>query len=143
MLPKKSTWDLVKLKNNHISLVISPVLKAPIFFQVRDGPFFPTLKFLHLAGDFMPMVRVDKGGIKFILKGADVFCTGLTSAGGLLPEDLPAESPVQICAEGKTLPLAIGVMKLSVQDIKSINSGVGVETLHHLNDDLWRAKSIN
>lgn len=30
----------------------------------------------------MPKVRVDKGAIKFVFKGADIMCPGLTSAGG-------------------------------------------------------------
>ena len=85
VLPKKQPLNLVKCKD-HITLLMSPVLQEPVFFQVRDGPFLPTLKFLHRAGDFMPKLGIDKGGIKFILKGADVFCVGITSPGGVIPE---------------------------------------------------------
>jgi len=45
--------------------------------------------------DIMKRVQVDKGAIRFIMKGADVMCPGLTSAGGLLPdEDWPKNTPV-------------------------------------------------
>jgi PUA domain protein len=117
---------------------MSPVLHAPVFFQQRDGPFFPTLRFLHMAGDFMPVLGIDKGGIKFIIKGASVFCAGITSRGGRIPEPLGEDVPVQIMAEGKTSPLAIGITKMSTDKMKELNSGIGVETIHYLNDDLWR-----
>jgi PUA domain protein len=137
VLPKKQPMNLVKCKD-HVTLVMSPVLNEPVFFQVREGPFIPTLKFLHRAGDFMPKLGIDKGGIKFILKGADVFCTGITSAGGKIPEPLEVEVPVQIMGEGKELPLAVGITRLSTNDMKSINNGTAVTTLHSIGDDLWK-----
>ena len=139
VLPKKAQATLVKSKDN-VVFVVSPVLKTPVFFQYRDGPYYPTLRFLHMAGDFMPKLGIDKGGIKFVLKGAHVMCVGLTSAGGSLPaEPLPADTPVQVMAEGKELPLAVGITKLSTSDIRAVNSGVGIETIHFLGDDLWKA----
>jgi PUA domain protein len=137
VLPKKQQVNLLKCKD-HITLVMSPVLEEPVFFQVREGPFYPTLRFLHRAGDFMPKLGVDKGGIKFVLKGADVFCAGITSAGGSIPQALSAETPVQIMGEGKELPMAIGVTRQSTDEMKATNTGVGVATLHHIGDDLWR-----
>jgi len=43
---------------------------------------------------FMREVQVDKGAIRFILGGAHIMCPGLTSKGGDMEEDLPAEQPV-------------------------------------------------
>jgi malignant T-cell-amplified sequence len=137
VLPKKQPLNLVKCKD-HVTLVMSPVLNEPIFFQIREGPFIPTLKFLHRAGDFMPKLGIDKGGIKFILKGSDVFCTGITSAGGSIPQALDAEVAVQIMGEGKELPLAVGITRLSTADIKSVNSGTAITLLHFIGDDLWK-----
>lgn len=42
----------------------------------------------------MKRVQVDRGAIKFVLSGANIMCPGLTSAGGFLEEDIPADSPV-------------------------------------------------
>lgn len=137
VLPKKQPLNIVKCKD-HISLVMSPVLKEPVFFQVRDGPFYPTLKFLHRAGDFMSKLGIDKGAIKFVLKGSDIFCAGITSAGGSIPVDLAADQPVQIMGEGKQLALAIGVTKVSTDEMKATEYGVGVTMLHHIGDDLWK-----
>ena len=41
-------------------------------------------------------------------------------------------------AEGKEYALAIGHMKMSCEDIKTINKGVGIDNVHYLNDGLWR-----
>ena len=45
---------------------------------------------------------------------------------------------VSVHAEGKINALAIGHMKMSSDDIKSINKGVGIDNVHYLNDGLWR-----
>lgn len=42
----------------------------------------------------MKKFRVDRGAIKFVLAGANIMCPGLTSAGGNLDEEVPADSPV-------------------------------------------------
>ena len=138
VLPKKAQCTLVKGKDG-VVFVVSPVLKTPVFFQQRDGPFYPTLRFLHMAGDALPKLGIDKGGIKFILKGANVMCKGVTSPGGSIPTDLPAGTIVQVMAEGKELPLAIGVTALSTDDMKKLNAGTGIDIVHFLGDDLWRA----
>lgn len=65
----------------------------------------------------MKQVRADKGAIPFVLSGANVMCPGLTSAGGEMPEDLPAGTPVAIMAEGKEHAMAIGVLTLSTDDM--------------------------
>lgn len=65
----------------------------------------------------MQRVRVDKGAIKFVFKGADIMCPGLTSPGGDVSADLPEMAPVAIFAEGKEHALAIGVTKMSTADM--------------------------
>ena len=55
---------------------------VPIFFQHRDGPILPTLKFVHrFPGVEFTRVTVDKGAIPFLLGGANVMCPGLTNEG--------------------------------------------------------------
>lgn len=133
-------WICSIKSHDHINLVV--VDKEPVFFQQRDGPFYPTLRVLHKAGDFMPILQVDKGAIKFVVKGANIMCPGITSAGGSIPESLPVDTPVQIMAYGKQLPLAIGITKMSTDDMKSINNGIAVEVLHSLGDGLWLCNEL-
>jgi malignant T-cell-amplified sequence len=112
----------------------------PLFFRVREGPYFPTLRLLHQYPFMMSRLQVDKGAIKFVIKGADIMCPGLTSGGGDVSLNLPELAPVAIYAEGMEHALAVGFTKMSTQDIKSINKGVGVETVHSVGDELWSAK---
>jgi len=54
--------------------------------------------------------------------------------------DIPLDTVVAVMAEGKEHALAVGQMKMSSGDIRSINKGIGVETLTHLGDPLWQLK---
>ena len=49
----------------------------PVFFQHRDGPILPTLKFIHKYPKVeFTRVTVDKGAIPFLLGGANVMAPG-------------------------------------------------------------------
>lgn len=47
-----------------------------------------------------------------------------------------------IYAEGKEHAMAVGLTKLSTEEIRSVNKGIAVELMHHLNDGLWKTQSI-
>ncbi|KHN23339.1 Malignant T-cell-amplified sequence 1 like [Glycine soja] len=114
ILPKKSPLIVAKCQN-HLNLVL--VNNVPLFFSVRDGPYMPTLRLLHQYPNIMKKLQVDRGAIRFVLAGANIMCPGLTSPGGVLDEDVGAECPVAIMAEGKQHALAIGFTKMSAKDI--------------------------
>ncbi|KAF9069687.1 hypothetical protein BDP27DRAFT_1325198 [Rhodocollybia butyracea] len=140
--PKKEGLVHVKCRE-HIS--IYTVRGEPIFFQHFDGPIYPTLRLLHKYPYVLPMVRVDRGAIRFLLAGAHMMCPGFTSKGGYLPpadEALPAGAPVAIHAEGKEHAVGVGITKLATEDIKKVNKGVGVEITTHIGDDLWAIKAL-
>ncbi|TMW55520.1 hypothetical protein Poli38472_010402 [Pythium oligandrum] len=139
LLPKKAPMVVAKC-HNHLQLVIHD--GEPLFFNQRDGPFMPTLRVLHKVPHIMKYVRADKGAIPFVLSGANVMCPGLTSKGGEIPEELPAGTPVAIMAEGKELAMAIGVLTLSTEEIRTQNKGIGIELMHYLGDDLWTCQKI-
>ncbi|TYZ68300.1 hypothetical protein PybrP1_012851 [[Pythium] brassicae (nom. inval.)] len=141
LLPKKAPMVVAKCQN-YVQIVLSES-GEPLFYNQRDGPFMPTLKLLHKIPHVMKQVRADKGAIPFVLSGANVMCPGLTSAGGELPEDLDAGTPVAIMAEGKEHAMAIGVLTLSTGDIRKVNKGVGIEMVHFLGDDLWTLARID
>ncbi|KAK3041933.1 hypothetical protein RJ639_002241 [Escallonia herrerae] len=139
LLPKKSPLIVAKCPN-HLNLVV--VNNVPLFFNIRDGPYMPTLRLLHQYPDIMKKLQVDRGAIKFVLAGANIMCPGLTSPGGVLDENVGEETPVAIMAEGKQHALAIGFTKMSAKDIKAINKGIGVDNMHYLNDGLWKVFSF-
>ncbi|KAM5561136.1 hypothetical protein ABKV19_021973 [Rosa sericea] len=140
LLPKKSPLIVAKCQN-HLNLVV--VNNVPLFFNIRDGPYMPTLRLLHQYPDIMKKLQVDRGAIKFVLAGANIMCPGLTSPGGALDDEVAAETPVAIMAEGKQHALAIGFTKMSAKEIKQINKGIGVDNMHYLNDGLWKMEHLD
>ncbi|XP_006458525.1 hypothetical protein AGABI2DRAFT_63358, partial [Agaricus bisporus var. bisporus H97] len=140
--PKKDGLIHVKCRE-HIS--IYTVNGEPVFFQHFDEAFFPTLKVLHKYPYILAPVKIDRGAIRFVLAGAQIMCPGLTSKGGELPpaEDaLAAGTSVAVFAEGKEHAVAVGVTKLSTEEMRKANKGVGVETTTYLGDDLWNIKTL-
>lgn len=105
--------------------------------------FFIGLK--HLDPYILAPLKIDRGAIRFVLAGAQIMCPGLTSKGGELPSAdgaLAAGTSVAIFAEGKEHAVAVGITKLSTEEIKKANKGVGVETTTYLGDDLWNLKAL-
>lgn len=111
IMPKKTALVIGKC-HDHVSLLI--IDSIPYFFQIRDGPWLPTLRTLHqclscslifrfvdmfvvcfvLDPDILPHYQLDAGALRRILGGAEPMCKGFTSKGGKLPEqDLPAGTP--------------------------------------------------
>lgn len=44
--------------------------------------------------NIMKKLQVDRGAIRFVLAGANIMCPGLTSPGGVLDDEVEAETPV-------------------------------------------------
>eukprot|EP00741_Cyanophora_paradoxa_P019173 tig00021123_g18512.t1 len=134
ILPKKSDLVIAKCEG-HISLVC--IDKEPLFFQERDGPFFPTLRLLHKYPFILPHMQCDKGAIKFVIGGANVMCPGLTSKGAKMAE-VPGNSAVAVMAEGKQHAMAVGLTRWSSEEIRKTNKDIGVFNMHYLGDGLWK-----
>jgi PUA domain protein len=69
-------------------------------------------------------------------------CPGFTSKGGFIADTVTTELPVAIYAEGKEHAMAVGLTKMSREEIYSVNKGVAVETVHYLMDGLWQTTSV-
>lgn len=143
LLPKKPPLMQYKVTGgNHIVLYCQE--DKPVFFESRDGPILPCLKFVHKYADLgWTSVTVDQGAIPFILGGANIMCPGLTNPGGEMADDLEAGRGVIIFAEGKEHAIATGVMKLSATEIREKNKGIGIEVAHFLGDGLYNTNDIS
>lgn len=136
--PKKCVVEIIKCRNTATLVSIDG---AVLFFQIRDGPFLPHLKFLHKYPSMMPTVTADRGAIRFVLAGSDVMDAGMTSTGGSLPESvLEKGTPVALLVEGKEHAIMVGVLEKSTLDIQTINEGKGLINYHYLGDGLWTFK---
>jgi PUA domain protein len=140
LLPKKEQICVGKCPD-HVQIVITG--GQPLFFAQRDGPWFPTLRLLHQYPQMMNKLRVDTGAIKFVLQGANIMCPGLTSPGATIHTEVEADAPVAIYAEGKEHAMAVGITKMSTQDMRDVNKGIGVDNLHFLTDGLWRLPRLD
>jgi len=139
--PKKEPMCVYKTKSHMQFLAIDGELA---FYSTRDGPFVPTLRFLHKYPNMMKKVQVDRGAIPFVLKGAPIMAVGITSPGGKIFEDLDAGTPVAVYAEGKQHAAAIGVTAMSTAEMKSGEKrGCGVENQHCLGDGLWHNYKVD
>mmetsp|Transcript_16347 Transcript_16347/g.41241 ORF Transcript_16347/g.41241 Transcript_16347/m.41241 type:complete len:186 (+) Transcript_16347:88-645(+) len=142
IMPKKGEVQVAKCEGK-ISVVM--VDDEPLFYNVRDGPYYPTLRLVHKYPFMMATMRVDKGAIRFVLSGANIMCPGLTHANvveELKANPVPENTPVVILAEGKETALAIGHTQMSSQEIISVNKNIGVNVVHHLNDALWKCPKL-
>lgn len=137
--PKDANMVIAKC-TDHISLVV--IEKVPLFWQERDGPWLPTIRLLHKYPSMMPKMQVDKGAIKFVLRGASIMCPGLTSPGGAM-EDVPEGACVQVTAEGTEHACAVGIATMSTEAIRSVNKGICIDKIHYLDDGLWKLCELN
>ncbi|KAI0234341.1 Malignant T-cell-amplified sequence 1 [Lamellibrachia satsuma] len=139
IIPKKDPLRIAKC-HEHIEILVGKDGEL-LFYKQRDGPYFPTLRLLHKYPFMLPKMQVDKGAIRFILSGANIMCPGLTSPGAKMT-NVASDTVVAVTAEGKENALAVGVTKMSAEKILDVNKGIGIETIHYLNDGLWHMKTV-
>ncbi|VDP09283.1 unnamed protein product [Soboliphyme baturini] len=140
ILPKKENLRILKC-HEHVEILVGPHGDL-LFFKSRDGPFMPTLRLLHQYPFLLPWQQVDKGAIRFVLSGAQIMCPGLTSPGAKMTDGLARDQVVAVMAECKQHAMAIGLMKLSTEEIRQTNKGVGIDNIHYINDGLWQMKPV-
>mmetsp|Transcript_10436 Transcript_10436/g.15498 ORF Transcript_10436/g.15498 Transcript_10436/m.15498 type:complete len:188 (-) Transcript_10436:2221-2784(-) len=144
LLPKKP--PLVQYKATGLTIFCTGGSEnVPLFYQHRDWDdvVLPTLKFVHKYPDLpWTKVTVDKGAIPFVLGGANIMCPGLTNPGGEIEDGLQKGQAVIIMAEGKEHAIAVGKLKISSEDIRTKNKGIGIEVAHYLGDKLFELSEI-
>jgi len=140
ILPKKDNFKLIKCKE-HVELIAHSD-GTVLFVKPRDAPYIPTLRLLHKYPFILPHQQVDKGAIRFVLNGSQIMCPGLTSAGARMTDGLAMDAIVAVMAEGKQHALAIGQMKMSTEQIRAVNKGIGIDNMHYLGDGLWKVITL-
>lgn len=103
----------------------------PLLARV-DGLIFPTLSFEKLF-PLMPNLVVDMGAVPYVCKGADVMAPGVVSING----EFKKNAVLLITDERHGKPLAVGLALFNSEDMKAVNRGKTVKTLHYVGDKLW------
>jgi len=138
VLPKKATLWSAKLKSdNKVEIIF---YEGVVFGCIKDKILIPSLRIVHKWGDAFTKMRVDKGGIKFVMGGANVMAPGLLNPGGEMDE-VEAGKVVTIHGEGKEFAMAVGVTKFSTAEIRQMGKGIVIDTVHFLGDTLWHMKA--
>ncbi|EME49483.1 hypothetical protein DOTSEDRAFT_76779 [Dothistroma septosporum NZE10] len=147
ILPKKEQVDLVKLPDR-VSLY--SINGQPLFWQHMDDAIIPHLKVIHKYPWCFTRVRIDRGGIRFVLSGATLMTPGLTSPGGRLPgakeseewandgKEIEEGEVVVVDAEGKENACMVGVLKMGTAEMKEKKKGPAIENGHYVGDGLWK-----
>lgn len=109
------------------------LLDGEIIFFEHEGRMFPTLRALLHGLIDVPRITVDMGAVRFVVNGADIMRPGITEIDHRVRENCI----VVVVDENHSKPLAVGVSKLSADDLRAASSGKVIKSVHHINDDLW------
>lgn len=107
------------------------VQNKPVFFKI-DSFWSPTLQVLLQQPDLLPSVTVDKGAIRFVVKGADVMRPGITKC-----QDFPADALVVIVDETVGKPIAVAKTLFSSPVLLEMTEGKVLINLHRVGDEIW------
>ncbi len=108
----------------------------PAFFEYK-GKWIPHLKFLlknMIPG--LPIVVVDMGAVKPLLRGADLMAPGIRMVKGEFKEG----DVVVVVDEKYNKPFVVGIALVKSKGIVdgSIKKGRVVENIHRVGDKLWK-----
>jgi PUA domain protein len=104
----------------------------PVVMNI-EGTYFPTVKGALELDITEKYVVVDRGAVKFVVKGADIMSPGIIEADSKIQEgDL-----VIIIEETHRKPLATGRALISGPEMVENREGKAVKTVHHIGDKVW------
>ncbi len=103
--------------------------KAVLFFH--EGRWLPSL---HAIAS-LKSVRIDKGAIPFMLKGADVMRPGITS----WDESIKEGDLIAIQDEAHRKSVALGIALMGSEDLAVQKVGKAVKNIHFVGDEIWNA----
>lgn len=109
------------------------LLDGDIIFWESDGRMVPTLHALLNGAVKIPQVTVDMGAVKYVVNGADIMRPGITK----LDDGIRKGSIVAIVDERHEKPIAIGISKMSSEEMRSVTHGKVILSLHYVGDNLW------
>lgn len=79
-----------------------------------------------------PHVVVDDGAVPHIINGADVMRPGIKEVVGEFDR-----GSVVVIRDMKGRPIGVGIALFSSQEMKEIQRGKVIRTIHHIGDKLW------
>lgn len=93
---------------------------------------YPSLKLLLTVQTNIPCIYLDLGAIPFITKGADLMKPGV--------KDLDNFNNGQLVIMKDAIhkkPLALGIAEFSSEEMRTLEKGKVVKTIHYIGDNIW------
>ena len=107
--------------------------QTPIAFTY-DKTIYPTLQLLMIVEDFeIPYIIVDKGAVKHVINGADIFRPGIME----IDVSTQKDKAVIIISEDKKL-LAIGKSLYDYEEMLKMEKGKVIKNLHYYGDKIFQ-----
>ncbi len=104
----------------------------PLFF-IHDDKYVPTLHCLK-DNKILPLVIIDDGAVKFLIKGADMMRPGIVSFERFSEGDF-----VGIRGLASEKVLGVGLALSDSVSAESKSSGKVLRTLHFVGDKIWNS----
>ncbi|HME52993.1 MAG TPA: PUA domain-containing protein [Candidatus Lokiarchaeia archaeon] len=122
-----------KLDNGGLVILIK---KEPRFFKENehDDTWIP---FVDVARDInMKRVVIDQPAVPYIASGADVMRPGIVDVN----DEIQKDELVAIADQKNNIVIAIGKALFDAADIKAMDKGKAIKTIHYAGDKYWALK---
>jgi len=126
--------DIVNKKEIEDKILI--IQDKCLFFYYKKR-LIPSLHLIIAKPEILPKITIDMPAIPFIIKGADVMRPGIIKFD---EREFTKGDFVVIVDENNKKPLAVGEALFSSEEIKDMEKGKVIQTIHRVGDEIWNTK---
>lgn len=131
LFPKKTPVIVYSIEQH---LKLYAVDNKPVLVELGTGDVFPMLRTAINYPGLLPVVYVDEGAVKALLRGADLMAPGIK----MVPKEFAKGAIVQVHLLDCDQPFMIGQAEISSEEVKGAK-GLAIKNLTILRDALYMA----
>ena len=129
IITPKSRIEWIKLDQNEVLYAIDNVLT----FWLKGDRLIPLLSYLMKHPNPFKFVKVDKGAIKFVSKGANIMRGGIVK----IDPTIKKGDIVTILDPQHDRVLSVGEALYDADKMESMGDGKVIKRIHSLTDNIW------
>lgn len=129
LITPKSRIEWIKLDQNQVLYAIDNILT----FWLKGDKIIPLLSYLMKNPNPFKFVKVDKGAIKFVSKGANVMRAGITT----IDPTIKKGDIITILDPQHGRVLSVGEALFDADKMESLSDGKMIKCVHSLTDNIW------
>ncbi len=103
-----------------------------LFFYLGDV-IYPSLKLILKQDVLLKKVVVDMGAVKFVVNGADIMRPRIED----IEEGIEKDEIIVIVDVNNKKPLAIGKSLFGSEEMRSVEGGKVIKSIHYVGDDIF------